>query len=1622
MLCMVLVICNSVSILADTPAAETTTAEKQVKETKSTEDESEFKEDKAAGDEEEESKQSEETGKEDSDQEEAPEVKTTEKKEETTEATTEKKEDESDKADEATTEAADKATTASEATDEDDTDAAKEEDKKSSKDSDKKDTEEAEDENKDDAEKAEAPTELTYEDDDVKVTVSAVVENAIPEGATLKVKPVINSGETAEQYEQVKKKLEEQKTEENTTVAGFLAYDISLFTEEGNEIEPNGEVKVDIDYKEASIADIKQGIVEADSNTDPNKELDVTVLHLEENQDGSVKDVVDLSKQNKIETLETTEEQKVQKISFNTSSFSIYCVTWNDFDGEYEVEVGENITLRSTNDASSPKWSSSDSKIASVKSNGNMAIITGIKSGEVKITYKYYKNYKPYTETCTVYVRNSSGSDNPGGSGSVTTEKELSHEKYILYNSEDDTYDLTLNVSGAVGTETQKAPMDILFIMDTSNSMKWSMSDPGTSQDTFLDDYRTNSNSRFYNQQKAVRNAVKAIEDKGTIDARYAVVSFDTLAGIEQSWTESSNIDFPSKVANYSEDNGWGGQQAGGTNYEAALEEAEELLDSSRAEADKVIVFLSDGDVTFYNDYDFIFGKFVNGDGNEYSSEGMRQAKEVLGRLNVNYFYTVGVGPRDSYTHLSELRNGAPHGATVGYFEGETADDLSSAFDDIIAEVTDLLCTDVTITDTLSDYVEPVDKNADLKVVVRDENGDPVLTPFGIDAKYVQKNGKTQIVVTFPEDYQLQSGYTYFVTAKIKATDFAYQQYEQNGGKYGNMRGDEYTDENTNPNTPGYTSNSGTSSKQPGFYANDDAIVEYVYNGEKHTEHYKKPVIQISEDKLQKLEPVNFYLNLSSTILDASGNLDSSHGTELFTTSVSGSKTAESSDIGIGVPLNDDLRLKVPKGHNCTVGDVVKVIEGQSTSTAKEVDQLIRKLSDEEGVKGNVPGHEDEKYQIVNEEGPYFPSTGEIFEYIRDNWTTKEEQAQGQKGVNKGNDITVNGHPINKENLTEKYFAIRWYVLKEEATDKWHIDGVLVPKSGILNVTKTFPNTEVVDAIKEEGDFRIDVTGDFLTGTEENPDTTTTISLRLPDESTEDSPDIEVGEVTNEDGSVTYTWTLAIFGEEYTVAESGYDISGEWIYNSTDCTYTDVSGETTTLENLTTGNGTISATINTVCDWQDTDTQEEQTLNFINYYSTDNEDNNPYILVKKTFKGLSFEQIEKLYKDFTLTVTNTADSSDSKELHLNDENVTVSPESTDKGKIQDYTFTWKVEDCTTGTYTVTEKGQTVGRYGVTTEGTGKEVEVSEETWTFDPNVETITANNETSFVMGAGKIVLATLKANGGYLIWTNEQLSITQREAIVKAINDLEELKTFKNGKATISNCHFYYGNALIDGITIGGSTVKYTPSSSGTSGILSFGSKSSWQHIGQGSYTMTNAQNADIAVTNTYTAQLDLKKVSTANGNPEINGAKFKLTKWNGSAWESVTTDLDNFEVSNTGTAELSGLIPGTIYKLEEIEAPEAHMLLGEPIYFTVEDGTVKLCDENGVTNPDAGTDEMWSLDQKGTVAILTIKNNILYDLPSAGGPGIYWYTLSGTLLMAGAALIVYRQKRKREVLLRK
>ena len=437
----------------------------------------------------------------------------------------------------------------------------------------------------------------------------------------------------------------------------------------------------------------------------------------------------------------------------------------------------------------------------------------------------------------------------PPTPGIVETKKELSHEKYIAKN-EDGTYNLTLNVSGAVGSESYANKLDVLFVMDTSNSMKWAMTYTGSDSKKYLKDYQTNSNSRFYNQKKAVEDAVAKLKEKKNVDAQFAVVAFDTQAGIETKWTKDS-IKYPTSVGNYKSDN-W---EAGGTNYQAGLRKADELLKKGRADATKIVVFLSDGDPTLYYKTNYFGNEYVDGSGSGYDPNAMAKAQTQLGTMSMNYFYTVGVGPEDSYKHLSNLINRATSGTVTGSYNGTDSSNLKNAFDTIIRDATELLCTDVTVTDTLTDEVELV--NQDLQVVVKDEtgkvitklkdaSGDEVAVSEIITVSTAQdSDGKTQIIMRFKSDYKLESGYTYYVTAKIQPTTKAYLKYQNES--YTDT-GDENTDEylGTDKKPGKDTKNVGTSSKQKGFYSNVSANVTYKYNNETYTKPYAKPVIQVN--------------------------------------------------------------------------------------------------------------------------------------------------------------------------------------------------------------------------------------------------------------------------------------------------------------------------------------------------------------------------------------------------------------------------------------------------------------------------------------------------------------------------------------------------------------------------------------------------------------------------------------------------------------------------------------------------------------------------------------------------------------------------------------------------------
>lgn len=93
---------------------------------------------------------------------------------------------------------------------------------------------------------------------------------------------------------------------------------------------------------------------------------------------------------------------------------------------------------------------------------------------------------------------------------------------------------------------------------------------------------------------------------------------------------------------------------------------------------------------------------------------------------------------------------------------------------------------------------------------------------------------------------------------------------------------------------------------------------------------------------------------------------------------------------------------------------------------------------------------------------------------------------------------------------------------------------------------------------------------------------------------------------------------------------------------------------------------------------------------------------------------------------------------------------------------------------------------------------------------------------------------------------------------------------------------------------------------------------------------------------------------------------------------------------------------------YKIVETKAPDGYQINEDGWTVEFKNGIPVKFDGEIITSDDVKKDGI----------VLILENEMLYELPSTGGPGIYLYMLGGTLLMMAGTLLVYK-KRKEEVL---
>ena len=258
--------------------------------------------------------------------------------------------------------------------------------------------------------------ELTYSDDTVVITA----RGAIPAGTTLRVVPIT---EDDPRYSEVWEQLGKKAEDEEYDIAGFVAYDICFVDADGNEVEPDDDVVVTMDYKKPVMPQEAQDYIENAASTirvvdeDDNEEIitpevmvGATVMHLEEDSEGNVVDVVDMSQTNQINTMDTTAEGGFREVEVVSDNFSIYAntVTAYSISGGTQVEVDKTITLTSDQGGNwTDSWSTSDDKVATVSGNGKTATVKGVKPGTVTITHKWrasFQSQTTYSETINVTV------------------------------------------------------------------------------------------------------------------------------------------------------------------------------------------------------------------------------------------------------------------------------------------------------------------------------------------------------------------------------------------------------------------------------------------------------------------------------------------------------------------------------------------------------------------------------------------------------------------------------------------------------------------------------------------------------------------------------------------------------------------------------------------------------------------------------------------------------------------------------------------------------------------------------------------------------------------------------------------------------------------------------------------------------------------------------------------------------------------------------------------------------------------------------------------------------------------------------------------------------------------
>ena len=423
-----------------------------------------------------------------------------------------------------------------------------------------------------------------------------------------------------------------------------------------------------------------------------------------------------------------------------------------------------------------------------------------------------------------------------------------------IKKNNDGSYTVNVDVKGAASstTVTTTQPIDFTLVLDVSGSMDGPMGSTDRTKrldalkkavDNFLDG-AANANKGAQSGSEPVRVGLVKFSGKesnnvGNDMYRSGGYQYNYSQIVSKLTADMSGL--KTKVNEL--------KAAGSTRADNGFKRAVKVMENARTDAKKVVIFFADGTPSSVSDFD---ASVANG--------AVTAAKTLKDQGDM--VYSIGIFASADPSSLSSKENQFMHAVSsnfpkaiaynnrgggdkdAGYYKAaKNASELNAIFDEIQkSETTTSAYTNVTMEDTLSDYVDLADNN--YRVVAKDASG-KVVSLTNVDYTLTYDASTKKFTVAFLK--ALAHNVTYTLEYNVKPTQKAYDEYAANlnAGKdgYDGVKG------NANTDLPG----NATSSNQPGFHANDSACLAYSADGVDHAcggNPYPHPVIQVVSSTL----------------------------------------------------------------------------------------------------------------------------------------------------------------------------------------------------------------------------------------------------------------------------------------------------------------------------------------------------------------------------------------------------------------------------------------------------------------------------------------------------------------------------------------------------------------------------------------------------------------------------------------------------------------------------------------------------------------------------------------------------------------------------------------------------